>query len=281
VPADGEIDREHLIGASEMPFARPIQVLETDVVLDSGDYAQLLRKAQEAFGWDALQKQLSDRRAAGETVGMGLALFLEKSGLGPTDVASIALLASGEVELVTGAASLGQGVETVLAQICADAIGIAYTNVRVVHGTTNRIGKGFGSHASRTTVMTGSASHRAALNLKARILDAVQGRYDLPVEVLDIRDGSVVRTDVGGELVVSLADLAREKRLEAEGEFQCDRLTYPYGAHLAVVAVDRDTGGVEVRRYLVAYDIGRAINPMLVEGQFTGGVSQGIGGALF
>ena len=192
-----EVRRRNLIGKNEMPFARPIQVLETDLVLDSGDYAELLRKAQDAFGWDALQRQLTQRRAAGEAVGMGLALFLEKSGLGPTDLASITLLETGEVELVTGAASLGQGVETVLAQICADAIGMDYRNIRVVHGTTNRIRKGFGSHASRTTVMTGGAAHKAALNLKAQILDAAEGRYDLPVEVLDIRDGSLVRTDVG------------------------------------------------------------------------------------
>jgi CO/xanthine dehydrogenase Mo-binding subunit len=276
-----EVRRRNLIGRNEMPFTRPIQVLETDLVLDSGDYAELLRKAQDAFGWDALQRELAERRAAGETVGMGLALFLEKSGLGPTDLASTTLLETGDVELVTGAASLGQGVETVLAQICADAIGMDYRKIRVVHGDTSRIRKGFGSHASRTTVMTGGATHKAALNLKARILAFAQGRYDLPVEVLDIRDGNLVRTDVGCELVATLVDLASENTFEAEGEFFCDRMTYPYGAHLAVVAVDRDTGGVEVRRYLVAYDIGKAINPMLVKGQITGGVAQGIGGALY
>ena len=212
-----EVRRRNLIGANEMPFTRPIQVLDTDLVLDSGDYAKLLQKAQNAFGWDALQRQLAARRAAGEAVGIGLALFLEKSGLGPADLATIALLESGEVELVTGAASLGQGVETVLAQICADAIGIDYRKVRVVHGTTNRIRKGFGSHASRTTVMTGGASHKAALNLKARILDVVEGRYDLPVEVLEIRDGIVVRTDVGGVPVRTLADASARERARRRG----------------------------------------------------------------
>jgi len=276
-----EVRRRNLIPASAMPFTRPIQVLDTELVLDSGDYAKLLGKAQAAFGWEALQAELAQRRAAGEAIGMGLALFLEKSGLGPTDLASTALLDTGEIEVVTGAASLGQGVETVLAQICADAIGIDYRKIRVVHGITNRIRKGFGSHASRTTVMTGAATHNAAVALKARILDVVEGRYDLPVEVLEIRDGTVVRTDVGGEPVVTLAQLAGEHKLEAEGEFFSDHMTYPYGAHLAVVAVDRETGGVEVRRYLVAYDIGRAINPMLVAGQITGGVAQGIGGTLF
>ena len=170
-----------------------------------------------------------------------LALFLEKSGLGPTDLASTTLLETGEVEVVTGAASLGQGVETVLAQICADAMGMDYRKIRVVHGTTNRIRKGFGSHASRTTVMTGAATHNAALALKARILDAVEGRYDLPVEVLEIRDGIVVRTDVGGEPVVTWPSLRASKSSTRRVSSPADHMTYPYGAHLAVVAVDRDT----------------------------------------
>ena len=97
-----EVRRRNLIRKDEMPFARPIQVLETDLVLDSGDYAMLLQKAQDAFGWNALQTELEQRRAAGESVGMGLALFLEKSGLGPTDLASTTLLETGEVEARDG-----------------------------------------------------------------------------------------------------------------------------------------------------------------------------------
>src|SRR3989441_7712325 len=276
-----EVRRRNLIAKNEMPFTRPIQVLETPLVLDSGDYAGLLQKAQNAFGWDALQRELAQRRTSGEAVGMGLALFLEKSGLGPTDLARIALLESGDVEVVTGAASLGQGVETVIAQICADAIGVDYKRIVVVHGRTDRIHKGFGSHASRTTVMTGAAAHKAALTLRARILDFAEGLYDLPKEILDIREGELVRTDVEAKPLATLRDIAGKAKFEAEGEFFSDHMTYPYGAHLAVVAVDRDTGGVRVLRYFVAYDIGRAVNPMLVEGQILGGVAQGIGGALY
>jgi carbon-monoxide dehydrogenase large subunit len=176
---------------------------------------------------------------------------------------------------------VGQGVETVIAQICADALGVDYRNVRVVHGRTDRIRKGFGSHASRTTVMTGSAAHRAARALRSRILEAAEGLYDLPVEVLDIREGCVVRTDVKAAPLATLADLARRERFEAEADFHSEHMTYPYGAHLAVVAVDRGTCAVRVLRYLLAYDIGRAVNPMLVEGQIVGGVAQGIGGALY
>jgi len=276
-----EVRRRNLISKEEMPFTRPIQVLETELVLDSGDYGGLLEKAQKAFAWDSVRRDVEARRACGQSVGVGLALFVEKSGLGPTDLASIRLLEDGQLEVVTGAASLGQGVETVIAQICADAIGIDYTRIRVIHGRTDRIRKGFGSHASRTTVMTGGAAHNAALALRARILEAVEGTYDLPKEILDIRNGEVIRTDVGPQPVTTLADLAKTAKFEAEGEFNSEHMTYPYGAHLAVVSVDRETGGVRVLRYFVAYDIGRAVNPMLVEGQILGGVAQGIGGALY
>jgi len=275
-----EVRRRNLIPKEEMPFARPIQVLETDLVLDSGDYAALLEKALHTFGWDSVRRDVEMRRASGECIGMGLALFVEKSGLGPTDLASAQLLEDGTVEVVTGASSLGQGVETVIAQICADAIGVDYKRVRVVHGRTDRIRKGFGSHASRTTVMTGNASHHAAIRLRARILEVVEGKYDLPTEILEIRDGEIVRTDVN-VTVTTLTEVAKISRLNAEGEFNSAQMTYPYGAHLALVSVDRETGAVNVLRYFVAYDIGRAINPMLVEGQILGGVAQGIGGALY
>src|SRR5205085_4785144 len=111
-----------------------------------------------------LQTQLRARRARGETVGAGIAFFLEKSGLGPLDAAKARIDGDGTVEVITGAASLGQGVETVLAQICADTLGVDYREVRVVHGRTDRIERGFGSHASRTTVMTGEATRLAAVN---------------------------------------------------------------------------------------------------------------------
>jgi carbon-monoxide dehydrogenase large subunit/6-hydroxypseudooxynicotine dehydrogenase subunit gamma len=104
---------------------------------------------------------------------------------------------------------------------------------------------------------------------------------DLPAEILDIVDGRVVRTDVAAPPLLTLAELARRTELSAEAEFRSEHMTYPYGVHVAVVNLDRQTGAVRVERYLVAYDIGRAINPMLVEGQIVGGVAQGLGGALY
>src|SRR4051812_43488478 len=129
--------------------------------------------------------------------------------------------------------------------------------------------------------MSGRAAPKAALTLKGRILDAAEGFYDLPREILDIRDGELVRTDVKANPIVTLAEIAGRGTFTAEEEFFSEHMTYPYGAHLAVVAVDKETGAVHVLRYMVVYDIGKAINPMLVEGQIIGGVAQGIGGALF
>jgi carbon-monoxide dehydrogenase large subunit len=273
-----EARRRNLISKDEMPYARPLEVLEVEQVLDSGDYAGLLDKALAAVQWDRLQNDLIKRRAGGESVGVGIAMFLEKSGLGPVDAVKAGLLKSGEIEVLTGAASLGQGVETVLAQICADAVGVDYRSVRVVHGQTNRLERGFGSHASRTTVMTGGAARVAGINLRAKIIEVAEGKLDLPAEVLDIVDGKVVRTDVPDAKAIPIGELGE---LWADGEFRSEHMNYPYGVHAAVVKVDRDTGAVAVERYFVAYDIGRAVNPMLVEGQILGGVAQGLGGALY
>jgi CO/xanthine dehydrogenase Mo-binding subunit len=273
-----EARRRNLVSRDEMPYARPMEVLEVEQVLDSGDYAGLLDKALAAANWVVLEHQLRDRRAKGECVGAGLALFLEKTGLGPIDAVKIILHSNGEIEVLTGAASLGQGVETVLAQICADALGVDYRSVRVIHGQTNRLERGFGSHASRTTVMTGGAARVAAINLRAKIIAAAEGRLDLPAEILDIVDGKVVRTDIPDAKATPIGNFGE---LWAQGEFRSEHMNYPYGVHIAVVNVDRETGGVAVERYFVAYDIGRAVNPMLVEGQILGGVAQGLGGALY
>jgi CO/xanthine dehydrogenase Mo-binding subunit len=285
--------RRNLIDAQEMPYRRPLDTLGTEIVLDSGDYAGLLDKALAGVGWDALQRDLSARRAAGECVGAGLAMFVEKSGLGPFDGVRVSVDGSGAVEVVTGAASVGQGVETVIAQICADALGVDYAKIRVVHGQTDRIDFGMGAFASRVTVMTGEATRRAAAELRARAIEMAAELLQTSAQVLDVIDGEVVRNDVRGGASISLGEVARAlgpasrlrggrpPGLSAEGWFHTDHMNYPYGVHVAVVRLDRETGEAQVERYLVAYDIGRAVNPMLVEGQIAGGLAQGIGGALY
>jgi CO/xanthine dehydrogenase Mo-binding subunit len=287
-----EIRRRNLIPASAMPYARPLQALGDDVVIDSGDYALLLDKSLARVEWDELQKSLRARRKQGEAVGAGLAIFLEKSGLGPTDGVKIVVDTTGYVEVVTGGASIGQGFETVMAQICAETLGVDYRKIRVVHGRTDRIDHGIGAHAGRATVMTGSATQVAAANVRALALEAAAHLMQTPADRLTIRDGHVVRKDAPHGPSMALGEIARKLApgamlldrptdgLAADGWFVTEHMNYPYGVHIAVVRVDRETGEVAVERYLAAFDVGRAVNPMLVEGQIAGGVVQGLGGAL-
>jgi carbon-monoxide dehydrogenase large subunit/6-hydroxypseudooxynicotine dehydrogenase subunit gamma len=164
--------------------------------------------------------------------------------------------------------------------------------VRVTHGQTDRIAYGIGAHASRATVMTASATHNGAVKLRAKALNVAAELMQAPADALDIIDGKVVRKDQPLGPSMSLGEIAnhlaptsktlgdREPGLSAEGWFRVEHQVYPYGLHFAVVKVDRETGGVRVESYAIAYDIGRAINPALVKGQIVGGFAQGLGGAL-
>jgi len=277
-----EIRRRNLIGKSAMPYQLGLETLGTHIVYDSGDYSALLDKALALADWKNLQQQLLKRRATGEKVGAGVAMFVEKSGLGPFDTVRIEVKSDGSVEVVTGVASLGQGVETVVAQICADALGVNYNNIKVIHGQTDRIDKGMGAFASRVTVMCGEATRLAATKLRAELLEVAAGLMQSNADVLDLVGEQIVRRDFASGPVLTLAELAREHAapLSAEATFESAHMVYPYGAHIAAVRVDADTGGVTIERYAIAYDIGKAVNPKLVEGQIAGGLAQGIGGAL-
>ena len=277
-----ETRRRNLISALSIPYARPLDALEVDVVLDSGDYAGLLDKALAQFGWGKLQAELRIRRAAGESVGAGLGFFVEKSGLGPTDKVRVEVNADGKVTVVTGAANLGQGVMTAMAQICAGTLGVDYSGIDVILGRTDRIDEGYGSHASRTTVMTGEATRVASLALREKLLAVAAGRLQADATALEIEDGIARHGATGASM--SLADIVGaggEEILSADGRYDTTHMNYPYGMHAAVVAIDRDTGNATVEKFMIAYDIGCAINPMLVDGQLQGGLAQGIGGALF
>src|SRR6185295_7116593 len=157
------VRRRNNITKDEMPYHRPLEALGEEIEHDSGDYNGLLERLLAEVEWEKLSADLARRRAAGEAVGAGLAMFVEKSGLGPADGVRIEVDTSGMVELITGGASLGQGFETVMAQVCAEILGTDYRRVRVTHGQTDRIAYGIGAHASRATVMTASATHNGAV----------------------------------------------------------------------------------------------------------------------
>jgi CO/xanthine dehydrogenase Mo-binding subunit len=270
-----EVRRRNLLPQSAMPHDVHLDTLGTHIVYDSGDYALLLDKALRLAKWDALQAEMKARRATGETVGAGVAMFVEKSGLGPFDTVRIEIKTDG-VEVVTGNASVGQGIETTVAQICAEVLGARYETINVVHGQTDRIARGMGAFASRVTVMCGEATRMAAVKLRDIVLKAAAELMQTSSEPLDIADGSIVNRESGASMpLTSLAGLT------AEDTFESSHMVYPYGVHIASVRVDAETGGVTVETYAIAYDVGRAVNPRLVEGQLAGGLAQGIGGALY
>jgi carbon-monoxide dehydrogenase large subunit len=283
--------RVNLIPEERFPFERGIDALGTEVSYDSGRYLDLLDRVLDHLDYSRLQEDLARRQAAGEMVGLGLAFFVEKSGLGPFDEVRVEVDDAGQVEVITGVASVGQGVETSIAQVCADELGVGIQSVRVVHGQTDRIDRGMGAFATRVTVMTGSATLMASATVRERALQIAAELLEANPDDLRIERGEVF---VAGsrEAVIALADIAAAVApgehlaerfgpgLAATEVFTVDHMTYPYGVHAAVVEIDHSTAGCRVIRYVVGYDIGRAINPMLVEGQLVGGVAQGIGGAL-
>ncbi len=287
-----EIRRRNLLQASDMPHERPLVALGDEVVLDSGNYPGLLDKALKHCGWDELERQVESRRRAGELVGLGIAMYVEKSGLGPSDGARVQVHSSGDVEVITGGASVGQGFETVIAQVCSECLGVDYRKVRVVHGRTDRIEYGIGAHAARATVMTANAVALASEKVRAIALDMAAQLLQTDATGLAITGGNVVRVTAPDDPLIGLGDIANHLRpnspsrgarnpgLSAEGWFDVRHMTYPYGVQIAVVAIDRATGAVRIEKMLIAYDIGRAINPMLVRGQLVGGLVQGLGGAL-
>ena len=232
--------------------------------------------------WETLRADVARRRQAGEMVGLGLGFFVEKSGLGPFDDVRITLGGDGTIEVITGAASIGQGVETVMAQICADGLGTGLDRIRVIHGQTDRIARGMGAFASRVTVMTGAAVTIAAAKLRGELLRVAGRLLQTAPERLAITGDRVVVCDAPGGPSLDLGAIARGAggELTAEATFTTEHMTYPYGVHLAQVRIERDSCAIAVERFFVGYDVGRAVNPMLVEGQIAGGAAQGIGAAL-
>ena len=286
-----ELRRINLLDPSEIPLARGLSTLGTDVVLDAGDYGDLLDKALNESGYEDWEEEARRLRGEGRLVGTGVAYFLEKSGLGPYEEAAVEVDPTGSVRVLTGGASLGQGIETVLAQIAADQLEVPPEEIEVVHTDTDLLPDGVGSWASRSTVVGGSAVMLAAKATAEKALRVAADLLEASVE--DLRLGrSGVEVAGSPDRRLSLGEIAEacdpqsseargeEPGLGARSTFSVEHMTYPYGVHLAQVEVDPETGGVRIERYFVAYEVGRAVNPTLVEGQLIGGAAQGIGGAL-
>lgn len=276
----------NLIPPDAFPYRTGTRILGEEVIYDSGDHPYALERALALSGW---REHRAAAPAAGRyRTGMGLAVFVEKTGTGPFEGARVSIDGTGHVLVSTGATSVGQGLETCLAQIAADALDIDPGLVSVRHGDTDLIAYGVGTFASRVTVLAGSAVHEACLALRERILAVAARVLEAPPETLVFAGGGVRARD-GREC--TLAEIATQAGPAAPGApddpgldivryFHTERMAYSHGVMVAEVRVDTRTGRVTPQRLWVVYDVGTAINPRIVAGQVEGGVVQGMGGAL-
>ena len=285
-----EVRLKNFIPTELMPYNTGTTAFGKPTIYDSGDFHKQFHLALEKFNYYELQKQCEAERRAGRAIGIGFGCFVEKSGLGPWEYARVEIDPSGEVVVYTGAADLGQGVETVLSQVVADALPIDIERVRVVHGDTAQIPYGGGSYASRGTVLGCNSAVVAVGEVRKKLLQLAAVALQADEKDLSIEKNCVEKKGAGASVpFVDLAKLAAPNTalplgikpgISGEGFFRAEHMAYPYGVHMALVEVDQETGFLKIHKYQIAYDIGRAINPMLVEGQLVGGMAQGLGGAL-
>jgi len=274
-----EMRRRNLISDAEMPY-RLARVepgdLYAETECDSGDYAHALERCLAEFGWEEKRK-LQGRLIEGRYHGVAVACFIEGGGAGPKENARLELERDGTVTVYVGSAAVGQGLETIMAQIAADTLGLTIDKVRVLHGSTTYLEDGYGSFHSRSTVLGGSAVFEGATALLHRIHNAAAARLGCQPAEIEITDASAVTRD-GRSL--ALATLA-EDGLRVDASFSNHhRHTYAYGTTAAHIAVDPGTGEVELVDYLVVEDVGRIVNPLTLHGQVIGATVQGLGGAL-
>ncbi len=272
-----EFRRRNLIAESEMPYSLARVVpLEIETATDSGDYRVTLDRCADEFNWRekvALQGRLID----GRYHGVGIGCYFEGGGSGPRENVRLELETDGSVSVYVGSSSVGQGVETVFAQITADALERPMAAIRgVYHGSTSYVRQGFGSYSSRSIVMGGSAIVAAAASLKDQIRDAAARRLDCGAQDI-VLDGD--RATGPGNVAIGWGELAGAG-ISAEGTYASNNRTYSYGAHAAHVAVDPKTGRVELLDYLAVEDVGRIINPLTLHGQAVGAIVQGLGGVF-
>jgi aerobic carbon-monoxide dehydrogenase large subunit len=284
-----ELRRRNLIGRQALPFDRGIPYRDgMPVVYDSGDYQALLDAAIERSGYRTFRDRQRAARGAGRLLGFGLATYNEATAVGPHEGAAVTIDPDGRVRVAIGPPSQGQGHETVLAQVCADRLGVALEDVTVSGGDTARFPFGSGTYASRVTVIAGNAVAQAAEAVRERVtrLAALALECDAQDVVVAGGRGEVKGAPDRGLDFRALAALAvrpdvvrrlGDAGLSATRYFSPESVTWAGGVHAATVEVDRETGAVAVLAYHVVHDAGHEINPRLVEGQAHGGVVQGLG----
>ncbi|MBV9896796.1 MAG: xanthine dehydrogenase family protein [Chloroflexi bacterium] len=279
-----EVRRKNFIQPDQFPFTTALSA-----EYDSGDYARALDKALDLLDYSRLVQERDAARARGELVGIGVSTFVEPAGSIGGETGLVRVERDGRVTLVTGAHSHGQGHETSFAQVVADRMNVAVDQVRVIHGDTAAIDMGTGTFASRSMMLGGGAAVAAAEQVveKARRIAASQLEATVD-DVVPVEGGFAVAgaasRRVSWQQVADVAyggNGADAISLEASEMFDPKREMWPFGTHLAVVRIDRETGRVLVERIVAVDDCGNVVNPLIVEGQVHGGIAQAVGQALF
>jgi carbon-monoxide dehydrogenase large subunit len=259
-------------------------------ILDSGNYPGVFKRGLNEFGYESL-KPLQGCLKDGRYHGIGVAYFVKNTGgLQPYEGARVALGAGPSVALYLSISIMGQGQETAMAQICADTLGLPIEWISVFHGNTDDIPLGWGTYASRSTVMCGSSVYLAANRLRQRLLTVAGRHLNCDPSRLELRDGKIYQlgTEAPPFELNHLVSQVRSFRIGNDGDpelvetayYNSTEVTYSNGVHLAHVAVDPETGVIEILRYMVVEDIGRCVNPLLAQGQIIGAAVQGIGGTI-
>ncbi|MGN6574048.1 MAG: aerobic carbon-monoxide dehydrogenase large subunit [Nocardioides sp.] len=313
---DRTVVRErNFIQPDEMPYDQGLIFQDGRPLLyDSGDFPSSLDKLKNLVGWDDFEAYRDEARAEGRRVGIGLACYVEGTGVGPYEGGHIRVETDGTVVVSTGLTTQGQGHQTMLAQIVGDELGVPFDRIRVTTGDTRRFKYAVGTFASRTAVMSGSAVAVTARKVREKALRIAAQALEASVDDLEIVDGHVrvkgspsAQIDLGAVAVLSnplryafdeaskratqFATPADPERppveegeapgLEGTDYYSPPRSTFANGMHAVVVETDPETADIRVLRYCVVHDCGTLINPMIVEGQIHGGVAQGVGGALY
>lgn len=297
-----EIRRKNFIPASDFPYQTPVAFL-----YDSGNYAAVMDKAVELARYSHMRAEQKRARKEGRLVGIGISACIEASGPAPSAVAgslggvtgfwesgSVRVHATGKVTVLTGAHSHGQGHETTMAQIVADELGIDINDIDVVHGDTAVVPNGMGTYGSRSTAVGGAALVHSAEKVRKKMMKIAAHQLEAPPEelVYDRDQGKIYvkgvpsKAKAFGELAFAAYTAhnlpqGMEPGLEEDSYYDPANFTFPSSVHIAQVEVDPDTGEITIQRYVAVDDVGKVINPLIVEGQVAGGIAQGVGQALW
>ncbi len=309
-----EVRSTNFIQPDEFPYEHGLVFQDgRELTYDSGDYPASLEKLKALVGWDDFEAYRAEMAAAGRRVGIGLACYVEGTGVGPYEGAHVHIETSGKVKVATGLTTQGQGHQTAFAQVVADTLGVRFEDVEIVTGDTRRMPYAVGTFASRAAVMSGSAIHLAALRAKEKALRIAADALEADESDLEVVDGRVQikgspdnHISLGTIAVLSnplryafdeaskaatqftVGDPGKppvaeddEPGLEGRDFYSPARSTFASGMHAVIVETDPDTAEVKILKYAVVHDCGNLINPMIVEGQIHGGVAQGVAGALY